>query len=87
MSIKLEKVTPGMLLMDVHREKMGNTTMSQWGLWPVQVLEVDLPGNRALVRWNHNPPRWWTRRMVEKLYTKEPKAYRDQEVRRKERRS
>lgn len=81
--IKLEKVTPGMILMDVHREKMGNTTMSQWGLWYVRVLEVDLPGNRALVRWNNNAPKWWSRTNVEKLHTKEPKAYRDQQERRR----
>lgn len=82
--VKLEKIKPGDRLLDIHREKMGNTTVSQWGLWYVLVVEVDVPGNRALVRWNEaNRPQWWSRRRVEKLYTKPTKAYREQEERKK----
>jgi hypothetical protein len=39
-AIKFDKVKAGMTLLDVHRHKMGNTTMSEWGLWEVLIVEV-----------------------------------------------
>lgn len=85
MAIKFEKIEAGMKLMDVHRTRMGNTTMSEWGLWYVRVISVDRDERSAMVRWNGNPPEKWYARELERLYTKEPKAYRDQEARRKAR--
>lgn len=82
MTIKFEKIAPGMILLDIHREKMGNTTMSEWGLWKVLVVSVDREKRTALVSWNHNPQRTWDARRLERLFTKPTKAYLDQQTRR-----
>lgn len=39
--MKLEKMQAGITLYDVHRYKMGNTTMSTVGVWHVYVKEVN----------------------------------------------
>ena len=82
MAIKFEKIEPGMVLLDIHREKMGNTTMSEWGLWKVQVVSVDREKRTAVVSWNSNPSRTWSARELERLYTKPTKAYLAQQERR-----
>ena len=82
MAIKFEKITPGMVLLDIHREKMGNTTMSEWGLWKVKVISVDRAARTASVSWNTNPAQTWEARRLERLYTKPTKAYREQQERR-----
>lgn len=83
MAIKFEKIEPGMKLLDVHRTRMGNSTMSEWGLWYVKVISVDREKRTAVVSWNGNRPETWSASRLSGLYTKEPKAYRDQEERRK----
>lgn len=82
MTIKFEKIEPGMVLLDIHREKMGNTTMSAWGLWKVKVISVDRAKRTAVVSWNSNPVQTWDARRLEKLYAKPTKAYREQQERR-----
>lgn len=73
MAIKFDKVKPGMTLLDIHSERAGNTTMRRLGCWKVEIVDVDAEG--ATVRWNSNPPRWWHRRQIERLYTKPTKRY------------
>lgn len=85
MAIKFEKLQPGMRLLDVRRHKMGNTTLSEWGWWTVEILSINAAKQCATVRWNNNSPTEWPRHWLEKLYTKLPKAARDQEERRKSR--
>lgn len=85
MAIKFEKIEPGMVLLDIHREKMGNTTMSEWGLWKVKVISVDRANRVAVVSWNGNPAETWGAGQLERLYTKPTKAYREQEERQKSR--
>jgi hypothetical protein len=82
MAIKFDKIEPGMVLLDIHREKMGNTTMSEWGLWKVKVISVDRAARTAVVSWNTNPAETWHARRLEKLYAKPTKAYREQQERR-----
>lgn len=66
--MKLERMTVGMTLYDCHRTKMGNTTMSRMGCWPVLIKEIDIEHSRALVVWNMlNAPQWWNRKRLEKL--------------------
>ena len=86
MAIKFEKIEPGMELMDVHRVRIGNTTMSQWGLWYVRIVSVDREAMTAVVRWNGNLPQTWRRRQLERLYTNKPAHYRRQEEARNARR-
>ncbi len=82
MAIKFEKIEPGMILLDIHREKMGNTTMSEWGLWKVRVVSVDREKRSAIVSWNGNPVQTWDASRLTKLYTKPTKAYLEQQERR-----
>jgi len=86
MAIKFEKIEPGMTLLDIHAEKMGNTTMSELGCWQVKVISVDAAKRTAVVSWNSNRPEVYYERQLTTLYRegKEPKRYRDQqECRRK----
>ena len=83
MAIKFEKIAAGMELLDIHRERMGNTTMSEWGLWKVQVVSVDRAARTAVVSWNGNRNEIWSAGRLEKLYTKPTKAYLAQQERRK----
>lgn len=82
MAVKFEKIEPGMTLLDIHREKMGNTTMSEWGIWKVRVISIDREQRTAVVSWNSNPAQTWTARELERLYTKPTKAYLEQRARR-----
>ena len=81
MAIKFEKITAGMRLWDVHRERMGMTMMYEWGAWPVYVISVDPVKREATVRWNGNPPETRSAKRMQRLYVKFPKHYRDQEAR------
>lgn len=82
--IKFSKIEPGMTLYDVRRTKMGNTTMSEWSMWPVKIISVDREAQTARVVWNsYNPESTYRKAQLERLYKTPPKAYRDQEERRK----
>ena len=83
MAIKFERIEPGMELLDIHRERMGHTTMSEWGLWKVRVISVDRAKRTAVVSWNSNPEEIWAARSLERLYTKPTKAYLAQQERRR----
>ena len=75
MAIKFDKIKPGMVLLDIHRTKMGNTTVSRWGLWKVRVISVDPVTRTAVVSWNSNPNQTWDAKRLQALYTKPTKAY------------
>jgi hypothetical protein len=85
MAIKFDKIKPGMELLDIHRTSMGNTTMTQWGLWKVQIISVDPKTRTARVSWNSNAAREWDAKRLERLYTKPTKAYLKQEEARRAR--
>lgn len=68
---KWETVKAGDILWDVHREKMGSTTMSRLGSWEVAVIEIHHAEGWALTSWNGNLPRRTYRRTVEK-YRRSP---------------
>lgn len=79
MAIKFEKIRPGMRLMDIHSETLGNTTRRRLGRWFVDIVSVDPETETAVVCWNSNAPKTYSKRQLERLYTKEPKAYRSQQ--------
>jgi hypothetical protein len=72
MSIKFEKITPGMTLYDNHTTRMGNTMMRRMGEWRVQIVSMTPDGTYqsegAIVHWNSNRAEWWPRYRLEKLY-------------------
>lgn len=67
-----ERVKAGDVLYDVHREKMGNTTMSRLGCWVVRVLSVDYEKKTARISWNDNPVREVTWRYFKTLRRSKP---------------
>lgn len=75
MSIKFDKIKPGMVLLDIHSYRMGNTTMRKLGLWEVQVISVDAEKRTAVCRWNGNPPETWYERRLTRLHVNPTKAY------------
>lgn len=81
MAIKFDKIEPGMVLLDIHSYRMGNTTMRRLGKWAVEILSVDKEARTALVRWNGNPPERWLQHRLCRLYVTEPKRYREQQAR------
>jgi hypothetical protein len=78
MAISWNKITVGDELLDIHSERMGNTTMRRLGCWPVKIVSMDSVTETAMVRWNGNPPTMWTRRRLERLYRKPTKKYLEQ---------
>ncbi len=84
MAIKFSKIEPGMTLYDVRRTKMGNTTLSEWSLWPVKIISVNRDNQTARVVWNScNPEETYNKRDLECLYKNPPKGYREQQERRR----
>lgn len=67
MAIKFESIQPGETLLDVHSQRMGNTTMREMGVWEVRVLSVDTVAGTARVSWNGNPAQTWYRIQLQGL--------------------
>lgn len=82
--MKFEKITAGMVLLDIHSERMGNTTMRQLSLGQVKVISVDPATRTARVSWDGNSAETWRARQLERLVAKPGKAYLDQEQRKME---
>lgn len=64
---KFETIKPGDVLWDYHKQRMGNTTMTEYGNWRVLVKEVDVENRKALVSWNGNIPTWKYESYLKKL--------------------
>jgi len=77
-AIKFEKLQPGMVLYDRHRERMGNTTMSRMGEWRVRVISIDAERRQAVVSWNGSPPKVWYERQLCRLSAKSAKDLEEQ---------
>ena len=55
--MKIEKLKPGMVVYDVGRHKMGNTTLSTVAVWLVQIISVDYIKGTVEASWNGNESR------------------------------
>jgi len=75
MSVAFSKLKPGLVLLDIHRERMGNTKMQRLGCWHVRVISVDDKARTALCSWNGNPARLYRERDLRRLYLKPTSAY------------
>ena len=70
--MKFEKLKPDMVVYDVHRHKLGNTTMSTVGVWKVRIVSVDNESKRVTASWNGNPAKTFFYGDVMKWREKEP---------------
>jgi hypothetical protein len=68
-----DKIKPGDVLYDVHRQRMGNTTMARLGCWSVRVIEVNREERTALCSWNGNPPSTYREHSIKRLRRSKPK--------------
>lgn len=69
MSIKFERIKPGMILYDRHRYQT-NGGGSRMGEWKVEVLSVDTKARTAVVVWNNNKPETMNERRLSRLSAK-----------------
>ena len=68
----ISKLTPGMTVYDVSRQKMGNTNMSTVVVWRVTIISVDTERKRVTASWNGNAPRVYGERVAKSWRVKEP---------------
>jgi hypothetical protein len=72
MAVKWETVKAGDVLYDVHKTKQGNTERSAVGCWTVVIETIDHEAGFAMVRWNGNPAKRYSRRQVERWRRNKP---------------
>jgi hypothetical protein len=73
MSIKFEKIKPGMTLYDVAKSTGYAQRIYKWEWWTVKVIEVDAEKRRVLASWNANPAKWISEKNVTKYRAQLPK--------------
>jgi hypothetical protein len=71
--VRRTTVRAGDTLYDVHRTKLGNTTMSELGWWRVEIKSIDPSGNGVIASWNGNTPKWMSWTQIERLRRSIPK--------------
>lgn len=75
--MKIEKLKPGMIVYDVGRTKMGNTTMTTVSVWKVRIISVDLEKRSCVAVWNmFNKEKTFYERSISKWREKEPMTIR-----------
>ena len=68
----ISKLKVGQILYDKHKYTMGHTTIRTYGLWEVEVCEIDPNNEFILASWNGNKPQVMYENEVKKLRVKEP---------------
>ena len=70
--MKIEKLQPGMVVYDVGRTKMGNTTMSTVSVWSVRIVSIDVEARTVVASWNNNQNETFRERAWSKWRLKQP---------------
>ncbi len=70
--MKFEKLQPGMVVYDVGRHKMGNTTLSTVSVWSVRIISVDAETRSCIASWNTNKARQYHERSIAKWRAARP---------------
>ncbi|MBN1085580.1 hypothetical protein JNO12_12590 [Erwinia aphidicola] len=68
--MKLTSLKPGMVVYDVQRHRMGNTTVITHSVYKVRVIEVH--DNHIIASWNNNAPKKIFESGVARLKKNEP---------------
>ena len=69
----IDKLKPGVIVYDVQRYRMGNTTLRSVGVWEVRIVSVDTETQTVVASWNHNRPEVYRSRIWSKWRLKKPK--------------
>lgn len=70
--MRIEKLQPGMVVHDVGRHKMGNTTISTVAVWDVFIESVDVERMVVVASWNGNAPKEYREHQWAKWRVKKP---------------
>jgi len=70
--VKFEKLKPEMIVYDVGRTRMGNTTMTTVSVRAVKIISVDAESRTVVASWNTNPPRTYSGNAISKWRAKLP---------------
>lgn len=70
--MRIEKLKPGMVVYDVHSHRAGNTSMRTIGVWPVEIVAVDVARGIVAAKWNYNRTEEYTKRKWSKWRLKAP---------------
>lgn len=70
--MKLEKLTPGMIVFDVGSHRMGNTALRTVAVWKVKIVSVDLEKRTVMASRNFNAPMRFYEQSWRKWQLKEP---------------
>jgi len=70
--MKIEKLQPGMVVYDVGRHKMGNTTISTVSVWSVRIVSVDVDARTVVASWNSNQAKPYREGIWSKWRAKRP---------------
>lgn len=70
--MKLESLKPGMVVYDVGRTKMGNTTITTVSVWMVRIVSVDAERRTVVASWNTNRERTCYEHQWKKWRLKKP---------------
>ena len=71
--MKFEKLKPGMVVYDVGRQRLGNTTMYTVAVWSVKIISVDAEKRTVEASWNYNPAHTYSDRDYKKWRAVAPK--------------
>lgn len=62
--MKFSQLEPGMIVYEVRKQRLGNTTARTHATFAIEIIERDLASQRVMIRWNGNAARWtnsgWT---------------------------
>lgn len=72
MTIKFEKINPGMMLWDVRKSTGLSRLHGKYQSWPVYIKEVDGEKREVLASWGGNRAEWMSERRVTKFRAKRP---------------
>lgn len=72
MTIKFEKIKPGMTLWDVRKSTGLSRFHGKYQSWPVYIKEVNEEKREVLASWNGNRAEWMTERRVTRYRAKRP---------------
>lgn len=61
-----------MVVYDIGRQKLGNTTINTVAVWPVRIESVDTERRVAVARWNGNSARLYGEHAISKWQATKP---------------
>lgn len=68
----IDKLHPGLVVYDVGKTKLGNTSIRTTSVWSVHIVSVNKEKKTVEARWNNNPPQIFPQRRWSKWRLQRP---------------